>query len=226
MIFDSTYIIFVVPAILLSFIAQSMVKGSYNKYSKVSSNSGLTGKEVAEVILKRHNINGISVVQGRGELTDHFDPRNNTVALSQGVYNSSSVAAVAIAAHEIGHVVQHSEGYGPLKLRAALVPLANIGANFSWLLFFAGLIFEVVGLMNIGILMYAMSFLFTLITLPVEIDASKRALMELNNGIIGSLEIDHAKKVLRAAAFTYVAAMLASLLQLLRLVALRDKNRD
>ena len=223
--YDWTYIL-VLIGVVLSLLASSQVKGTFAKYSKIRSYSGMTGREAAEQILRR---NGIYDVQGThiaGNLTDHYDPRNKTLALSDPVYNSTSVAAIGVAAHECGHAIQHQKGYGPLVLRSTLVPAANIGSSLSWPIFVAGLIFSMRPLLMLGILLFGLAVIFQLVTLPVEFNASSRAIRILEgNGMLGESEITGAKKVLRAAAMTYVASLASSILQLLRLVILAGGNR-
>ena len=224
--YDWTYIL-VLIGVVLSLFASSQVKGTFAKYSKIRSYSGMTGREAAEQILRRNGIYDVQVTHIAGNLTDHYDPRNKTLALSDPVYNSTSVAAIGVAAHECGHAIQHQKGYGPLVLRSTLVPAANIGSSLSWPIFVAGLIFSMRPLLMLGILMFGLAVIFQLVTLPVEFNASSRAIRILEgNGMLGESEITGAKKVLRAAAMTYVAAALMSILQLIRLIAISNRNND
>ncbi len=226
---DWTYLLVVIGAVIC-LLASAKVKSTYNKYSKIRSRTGLTGREAAERILRHAGINDVRVQHVSGQLTDHYDPRSRTVNLSDAVYDSTSVAAVSVAAHECGHVIQHHVGYVPLTMRTNLVPIANIGSTLAWPLIIIGLLFN--GntsyiLIEIGILAFSFSVLFQLITLPVEINASRRAddiLQEI--GILDSEEHVYTKKVLGAAAMTYVASAAASILQLLRLVLLFGRRRD
>ena len=223
--YDWTYIL-VLIGVVLSLLASSQVKGTFAKYSKIRSYSGMTGREAAEQILRRNGIYDVQVTHIAGNLTDHYDPRNKTLALSDPVYNSTSVAAIGVAAHECGHAVQHARNYVPLSVRSAIVPVANFGSQLSWPLFLAGLIFSFRPLLMIGILLFCAALLFQIVTLPVEFNASARALRMLDEtGIMGRQEIRGTKKVLRAAAMTYVAAVIGSLLQLLRLLILSGAFR-
>ncbi len=226
---DWTYILVVVGAIIC-LIASGMVKSTYNKYSKIRSRTNMTGAETAERILRSAGINDVRINHVAGSLTDHYDPRTRTVNLSDAVYDSASVAAVSVAAHECGHVIQHHENYVPLVMRTNLVPIANIGSTMAWPLIIIGLLFD--GntshfIIQIGIFAFSLSVLFQLITLPVEINASQRADAALQGlGILDSEEHVYTKKVLGAAAMTYVASAAASILQLLRLVLLFGRRRD
>jgi len=223
--FDNT-ILLIIPALIITFYAQHKVKSAYKKYSKVNNNKGYTGADIARQLLLTRNIMDVKVVPVHGELTDHYDPKSKVVRLSEGVYNSTSLAAVGIAAHEVGHAIQHNTGYGPLGLRSALVPMANIGSKLGMPLVFIGLIFAMGPLLDIGIILYSLAVLFTLITLPVEFNASNRAIELLSEyHFIMPNEIVSTKKVLNAAALTYVAAALSAILTLLRLVLLANRRR-
>lgn len=213
---------------LLSLAASAKLKSTFAVYRKVRSASGMTGAETAQRILRSAGITDVQVVPVQGSLTDHYDPRSKRVCLSQDIYGQTSLAAVGVAAHECGHAIQHAVNYAPLTIRSAIVPAANLGANLSWPLFLAGLIFSIRPLLTIGILLFSLAVLFQLVTLPVEINASSRALKMLGStGILGQDETSGARKVLTAAALTYVAALAASILQLLRLVILAGgRNRD
>ena len=225
---DSTYILVVIGAVICM-IASARVKTTFNKYSAYRSMSGMTGAQAAERILHAAGIYDVRVQHVSGNLTDHYDPRNKTLALSDPVYNSTSVAAIGVAAHECGHAVQHFEGYAPLSIRGALVPVVNFGSMISWPLIIIGLFMN--GqmssfLIDIGILLFMVAVAFHLITLPVEINASRRAVKVLgNSGMLREDEVGGVKKVLRAAAMTYVASAAAMILQLLRLLILTNGRR-
>lgn len=227
MFFDYTYLIFIVPALLLAGWAQAKVQTTFKKYSKVLSQRRMTGAEAARHILDANGLHHVQVVSVPGELTDHFDPRSNTVNLSQSVYDNTSVAAIGVAAHESGHAVQHAVGYGPIKLRSAIIPVTNIGSKLAVPLILIGIIFAYYPLAYIGCIFYATMSLFQLVTLPVEFNASKRALAALENtGILDAEELNGSKKVLSAAAMTYVAALVTALAQLLRLLFIVAARRD
>ena len=223
--FDWTYLLLVI-GMLLFLAASAKVKSTFAAYKRVRSASGLTGAMAAQKILYAAGITDVQITRVSGSLTDHYDPRNKTLALSDEVYGSTSLAAVGVAAHECGHAIQHDTGYAPLEFRSAIVPVANIGAQLSWPLFVAGLIFSIQPLLTLGIILFSLAVLFQLVTLPVEINASSRALNNLQSlGILGQNEIRGARKVLSAAALTYVAALASSILQLLRLVILAGGRR-
>ena len=219
---DPTMIL-LIPALILAFWAQGKVKGSYQKYSRIRSASGLTGATVARKLLNMNGLNDVEVEPVAGELSDHYDPRSRKVRLSEGIYNVGSIAALGIAAHEVGHAVQHSKGYAALKLRHALLMPANFGSTLAFPIFIVGFIFSSMNfLMDIGIILFLAALAFQLITLPVEFDASRRALVALRStGIMADAEVDQARKVLAAAAWTYVAAATMALSHLLRLLILR-----
>ena len=214
--------------LILTMIASAKVKTTFAKYDRVRALSGLSGAEAAERVLHTAGIFDVRIRQVRGSLTDHYDPRNKTLNLSESTYASRSIAAVCVAAHECGHAIQDQKQYGLLVLRSTLVPAANIGSQLSWPIFFAGILFSMRPLMMAGIILFSLAVLFQLVTLPVEFNASSRALHILENtGMLGSQEMPGAKKVLRAAAMTYVAALASSMLQLLRLILLaRGRDRD
>ena len=223
--FDPTYILLII-GMILSLAASARVKSTFAIYSRVRSASGLTGAEAARRILRMAGITDVVVVPISGSLTDHYDPGTKKLALSQDVYDRTSVAAIGVAAHECGHAIQHQKGYGPLVLRSTLVPAANIGSSLSWPIFVAGLMFSMRPLLMLGILLFGLAVIFQLVTLPGEFNASSRAIRILEgNGMLGESEITGAKKVLRAAAMTYVASLASSILQLLRLVILAGGNR-
>lgn len=215
------YLLFMVPTIILMFWAQHRVKSTFQKYSKVPNQRGMSGAEAARYILDSHGLSNVPVEPVAGELTDHYDPRNRTMRLSQPVYNGRSVAALGIAAHETGHALQHAEGYVPLKVRGALVPLASVGSNLGWIMVLAGVILGIVGIAWLGVAFFALGTLFALVTLPVEFNASSRAMAELQTmGFVDRTEYDQNKKVLNAAAWTYIAGFLAAAMQLLYYIML------
>lgn len=217
---DSWYIILVVPAMLLAFWAQINVNSTFSRYSKVTAPSGMTGAESARRVLEANGVVGVRIERISGNLTDHFDPKTNTIRLSENVYDATTVSAVGVAAHEAGHAVQYAVGYSPMKLRAAIIPATNIGSQLAMPLVLLGLILSSAMLVDIGILAFSMSTLFQLVTLPVEFNASRRAVAALEAGCAPGTEVKGAKAVLRAAALTYVAALAVSLASLLRLILL------
>ncbi|MDE7415155.1 MAG: zinc metallopeptidase [Lachnospiraceae bacterium] len=225
--FDPSYILVLIGAVL-SIIASARVNSTFNKYAGVRSMSGMTGAQTAEAILRSKGIHDVRVEHIRGNLTDHYDPSKKVVRLSDSVYNSTSVAAIGVAAHECGHVMQHHEGYAPLNIRTALVPAANIGSRIGIPIVILGLILGSSSvLINIGIWVFSLAVLFQIVTLPVEFDASRRALVCIEQyGIVTSDERSKSAKVLKAAAYTYVAAAAASILQLLRLMMLSGRRSD
>lgn len=224
--FDPTYFL-VLIGVVLSLLASARVKSTYAKYSRERSLSGMTGAQAAQRILSMAGIYDVTVQHVAGNLTDHYDPRNKTLNLSDSVYGSASVAAVGVAAHECGHAIQHDRGYAPLKLRSSLAPVASIGANISWPIILVGLLLGGSPLLiKIGILMFSLAVVFQLITLPVEFNASRRAINMLEEtGVLYADELPKTRKVLNAAALTYVAAAASSILQLLRLVLLFGNRR-
>ena len=225
--YDWTYLL-LIPALLLSLWAQFRVSSTFNRFSKVRASSGMTATQMAEQLLHAEGVYDVSVERTRGNLTDHYDPKNMVLRLSDSTANSTSVAALGVAAHEAGHVLQHRDGYAPLMLRTAAVPVVNIGSNLSWPLFVVGLIFSWEPLLYVGIGLFALAVLFALITLPVEFNASKRALaaLEANGYLQPGEEMRGAKKVLSAAAMTYVASAFMAIMQLLRLLAIAGSRRD
>ena len=228
MFFDKTYIL-VIIGVLISGWASSYINSTYRKYEKVSNKKGLKASDVARLILRDSDIRDVGVTQISGDLTDNYNSKTKMLSLSERVSESRSVSAVGVAAHECGHAIQDKEGYGPLKLRAALVPAVNFGARISIPLILIGAIFFSGSplLVNIGIWCFALTFIFQVVTLPVEFNASRRALAVLQeNQALDSEELVMAKKVLTAAALTYVAAAIASLLQLVRLIILFGNRRD
>ncbi len=223
MIFHSSYLL-LIPGMILMFWAQYRIKSTYHKYAQIRSSMGMTGAQVAQAILHRMGVHHVQVEPVAGELTDHYDPSAKKVRLSEVVYGSDSLAAAAVAAHECGHVLQDVEGYKPMNLRAALVPAANIGSNIGPILIMIGIFVGSIGgiFINIGIALFLAVILFHVVTLPVEFDASSRALKLINElGILQGEENKAAKKVLNAAAFTYVATALYAVLQLVQLLMMR-----
>lgn len=224
---DPTYLI-LIPAIIFSLYAQAMVKSTYAKYKTVYNRRGLTGQQVARQILDDNGLYNVQIEHINGELSDHFDPRTNVVRLSDSVYNSTSVAAVGVAAHEVGHAIQHANGYAPIKIRNAVIPITNIGSFLAFPLVLLGIIFASLDfLIPIGIFLFCFVVFFQAVTLPVEFNASNRALQTLeSHNILEDDELGKSKAVLRAAAMTYVAALVSSLLSLLRLLLLANRRRD
>lgn len=223
--FDGTYVL-IMLAFLISALVSAKMNATFSKYSKVRSCCGMTGAQAAQRILSSAGIYDVRVEHVSGKLTDHYDPSNKVLRLSDAVYGNTSIAAIGVAAHECGHAVQHARNYVPLSVRSAIVPVANFGSQLSWPLFLAGLIFSFRPLLTIGIVLFCMALLFQIVTLPVEFNASARALRMLDEtGIMGRQEIRGTKKVLKAAAMTYVAAVIGSLLQLLRLLILSGAFR-
>ena len=225
--FDWTYLLLIV-GMVLSVLVSSKMKSTASKYSRVRSHSGMTGAEAAERILHAAGISYVKVQPVSGQLTDHYDPRTKTVNLSETSYRQSSLTAIGVSAHDCGHAIQDAQEYAPLNIRSALVPVANFGSQLSWPIFVAGLFLGITPLTTLGILLFTAAVLFQLITLPVELNASSRALNMLENtGIMYQDELRDTKKVLKAAAMTYVAALASSALQLLRLVLLAGgRKRD
>lgn len=222
--FDPTMILALL-GLILTMIASAGVNSTFAKYNRVRCMRGMTGAEAAQQVLHAAGIYDVQICHVSGKLTDHYDPRNKTLNLSDSTFSSNSVAAVCVAAHECGHAVQDQKKYGPLVLRSTLVPLANFGSQLSWPVFVIGLIFSLQPLVMAGIILFSLAVLFQLVTLPVEFNASSRALRILEDtGMLGAQEMTGAKKVLRAAAMTYVAALASSMLQLLRLILLSRRN--
>ena len=220
MFFDPMYFVFMLPGIALMLWAQSKVKGNYRKYSQVRNSYGITGAEAARRVLQANGVYDVEITRTPGELSDHSDPRKKVLALSEGVYGVPSIAAVAIAAHEAGHAIQHARAYGPLQLRTRIVPIVGIGSNFGFIVLFIGLIANSLELAWAGVGLFALSTLFALVTLPVEFDASKRAKQALvqvglvDGGVSGGAESQGVSRVLDAAAWTYIAGFAASVLTL------------
>ncbi len=225
--FGDWTIILILPGLLLGLWAQARVSSAFRKYSQVHNSRGLTANEAARALLRDGGCPNVSIRQTSGMLTDHYDPRTNTLRLSDGVNGQTSVAAIGVAAHECGHALQQHEGYAPLMLRSALVPVVNLGSNLYFPLFVLGLISSWEPLINIGILCFALTLVFSLVTLPVEFNASARAIRALSGqGYLSEDELRGARAVLNAAALTYVASAISSLLQLLRLLLISRSRRD
>ena len=226
--YDWTYLVFMLPCLILSLICNAMVKSNFSKYSAVMNSRRMTGAQAAQQVLKAHGVTGVRIEPVGGHLTDHFDPRTNVIRLSESVYNATSVAAVGVACHEAGHAVQHAEGYLPNKIRSAIVPVANIGSKLSWIVLIIGMLLPVQFnfVITIGIILFSASVLFTLVTLPVEFNASSRALETIKStNMLDESEYEGAKKVLSAAAMTYVAAAATSIMQLVRLLFIANRRK-
>ena len=225
---DPTYILVVIGAVICM-IASARVKGTFNKYSQLRSMSGMNGAQVAQRVLQAAGIYDVQVRHVSGSLTDHYDPRTKTVNLSDPVYNATSVAALGVAAHECGHAIQHAKSYAPLSIRSALVPIANFGSMLAWPVILIGLLFNTRSsglIIDIGILLFSAAVLFQLVTLPVEFDASRRALVMLRTqGILADDELRYTRRVLKSAALTYVASGAAAILQLLRIILITNGRR-
>ena len=226
--FDPMYFIFMIPAFIIMALASWYVRSSYNKWSRIRATSGLTGAQAAQRLISTGNLYGVQVAATQGQLSDHYDPRNKTLFLSQGVYGSPSVAAVAIAAHELGHALQDAEEYFPMRIRSFLVPVVNIGSNLGWILIMIGLVLNATNLAWLGVLVFSGGAVFALATLPVEFNASARAKELLYaTGIIQTEEERRGvNQVLNAAAMTYVAGLITAVLQLLYFVFLVGRRRD
>ena len=229
MYFDPTYML-VILGVIICMMASAKMNSTFNKYSRVRNHSGMTGREAAEEILRRAGIYDVRVEYISGNLTDHYDPRSKVLRLSDATYNSTSVAAMGVAAHECGHAVQHETGYVPLKIRGALVPIANFGSTIAWPLIIIGLFFNSRSsalFLNLGILAFSLAVLFQIVTLPVEFNASNRAIRVLgSSGMLYEDEVKATRKVLTAAALTYVAGAASAILQLLRIILLTGNRRD
>jgi len=225
MIIDEYYLLLVVPAMILSLWAQIKVKSTFAKYSKVPCLSKMTGQSAAAILMRANNINDVEIQAVGGSLTDHYDPSAKKLRLSQPVYGNASIAAVGVAAHEAGHAIQHAVSWGPLVMRSTLVPVANVGSALGPWLAIAGIFLAFPLLINIGIFLYSGAVLFYLITLPVEFNASSRAIAVLrSNNVLNEQELKGVKKVLSAAALTYVASALTAIMSLLRLVLLSRRR--
>ncbi|MBC8588633.1 zinc metallopeptidase [Paratissierella segnis] len=222
---DIPYLLYVLPALILASWAQIKINSDFNKYSRVSSETGLSGAEVARTILDRNGLNDVRIEKVSGNLTDHYDPRTRVLRLSNGVYGYTSIAAMSVAAHETGHAIQHSEGYFPLILRNNIAPIANIGARMVWVFILLGFLASEV-FIEVGIALFLAVVLFQVVTLPVEFNASRRAMLQLENGIAPQDKLKPAKKVLTSAALTYVASTLVAIGQLLRILTMTNRRRD
>lgn len=229
--FDWTYLVIVLPCLILSMLASSSVNNTFKKYSKVNSFRGLTGAEAAQRVLLANGVRDVRIERVSGNLTDHYDPRTNVIRLSDSVHSSTSVAAIGVACHEAGHAVQYAENYGPIKIRAAIIPLTNIGSKLAMPLILAGILLTALGnfsyvLVDLGIAAFSLSLIFQLVTLPVEFNASRRAMQTIEtSGLLTTEEQQGAKKTLKAAAMTYVAATAVALAQLVRLIMLFGGRR-
>ena len=224
---DTWYLILVIPALILSLVAQVAVKGTFSKYSKLGARSGYTGQSAARRILNQNGLSHVAVERVAGQLTDHYDPKAHVLRLSEATYDSSSIAAIGVAAHEAGHAVQHDEGFWANAIRSALVPVAQIGSSFGPYLAIIGLIAGISFLTGLGIVLFAGAVLFYLVTLPVEFDASRRAIRVLEDqGMLTDQELKGAKSVLRAAAMTYIASTLVAFASMLRLILLARGRND
>lgn len=220
-----SYIIYMLPALLLTIYAQIKVKTTFSKYQKIVSGRGITAADVARQILLAYNLSSVRVEHIAGSLTDHYDPRTNVVRLSDGVYGSSSISAIGVAAHEVGHAIQHATGYFPIKIRTAIIPICNFGSGISPILLMIGLLFNIPVLYFAGIFAFSLMAIFQLVTLPVEFNASNRALEILSqNYILSDAELKGARKVLSAAAMTYLAALLTSIVQIFYYISRFQKN--
>ncbi len=216
---NNLYVLLLIPVFLLSLWAQFQVSGNFRRYSAVSNRRRLTGAQAAEAVLRAHGVYDVGIRPCRGNLTDHYDPRDNTIYLSEDVYGAPTIAAVGVACHEAGHAVQYAVGYGPVRLRSAIIPATQLGSKFSFILLMVGMVLYSQTLFLVGIILFSLTTFFQLVTLPVEFNASHRAIETIEGqGLLDGDEVQGAKKVLRAAAMTYVAALLMSLLQLLRFV--------
>ena len=229
--FDWTYLVIVLPCLILSMWASSSVKSTFNKYSKVNSIRRLTGAEAAQRVLSANGVRGVRIERVSGNLTDHYDPKTNVIRLSDSVYGSSSVAAIGVAAHEAGHAVQYAQNYAPIKVRAAIIPITNLGSKLAMPLILAGILLSFLGsfstaLVYLGIAAFSLSIVFQLVTLPVEFNASRRAMETIEtSGLLTHEEQQGAKKTLKAAAMTYVAATAVAVAQVVRLLVLFGGRR-
>ena len=225
---DYWYVVLVLPAMILSLVVQFKMRSTYSKYSGVTAQSGLTGAEMARRVLRDNGVMDVDVVPVSGELTDHYDPKARVIRLSTGVYGSNSIAALGVSAHEAGHAVQHSEAYAPLRVRNNMVPVVNFASTISWWVFIIGLFADMPLFLYGGIVLFSLATIFHLVTLPVELNASNRALAALSGtGALNDQEIQGTRKVLSAAAMTYLAALVASFASLLRMILIaQSRNRD
>ena len=224
--FDWTYVVIVLPVMVLALVAQVKVKSTFKKYSQIASDGGMTGADAARMVLDSYGVTGVQVVPVAGELTDHFDPKDNVIRLSEPVYNARTAAAVGVAAHEAGHAAQYAENYVPMQIRSAVIPATKVGSTLSLPLIILGMIFSISALSFIGVILFGFTVLFQLVTLPVEFNASRRAVAALgSSGRVSQEGVKSAKKVLTAAALTYVAALATALANMVRLMIL-IRRRD
>lgn len=221
---DWSYIVYVLPALIFAMWAQYNVKSTFSKYSKVPSDRGMTGYQAARLILDANGLNHVRIEAVAGDLTDHYDPKANVIRLSQTVYGVQTAAAVGVAAHEAGHAVQYATNYMPIRIRSAIIPMTNIGSTLSWPLVVLGIILSWRPIAMLGVILFSLSVVFQLVTLPVEFNASRRALAALNDSGMTDENVDAAKKVLTAAALTYVAALATAIANLLRLISIVNRN--
>ena len=225
--YDYTYWMMLLPVLLITVYAQAKVNSSFKRYSRVTNRRYLTGAQAAEAVLRRHGVYGVRIERVAGNLTDHYDPRTNVIRLSQSVYDSPTIAAVGVAAHEAGHAVQYAVGYGPIRLRSALIPVTQVGSQFGIILLILGIVMSFEPLFLAGIVLFGATTVFQLVTLPVEYNASHRAIETIESAhLLDDDELVGAKKVLSAAALTYVAALLTSVVQLLRFILLFAGRSD
>ena len=224
--FDWTYVVIVLPVMVLALVAQVKVKSTFKKYSQIASDGGMTGADAARMVLDSHGVTGVQIVPVAGELTDHFDPKDNVIRLSEPVYNARTAAAVGVAAHEAGHAAQYAENYVPMQIRSAVIPATKVGSTLSLPLIILGMIFSISAISFIGVILFGFTVLFQLVTLPVEFNASRRAVAALgSSGRVSQEGVKSAKKVLTAAALTYVAALATALANMVRLMIL-IRRRD
>lgn len=224
---DWTCWFFVIPCLIISIICSANVSSTFRKYSQIQNSRGITGAQAAQHVLQSNGVSGVRVERVSGNLTDHFDPRTNVIRLSESIYDATTVAAVGVAAHEAGHAVQHAQGYLPNKIRTLIVPVANIGSRLGWLLVILGLLLPVqyTVVLNVGLILYSAATLFTIVTLPVEFNASSRALKTIKEtNLLSGEQYIGSKRTLQAAAMTYVAAALTSILHLLRLILIANRR--
>lgn len=222
---DLSYVVLVLPALLFTLWAQIRVKTTFAKYQKVASDRNMTGADAARLVLEQNGVTGVTVTRVAGQLTDHYDPKENVIRLSESVYDTRTAAAVGVAAHEAGHAVQYAVGYAPIRLRSAVIPATKIGTYAAWPLFILGMVMSFKGLQLAGIILFSACVLFQLLTLPVEINASRRAVKSLEVSGLSDEGLKAAKSVLTAAALTYVAALASAIVNLLRLISLFNSGR-
>lgn len=222
---DWTYIVYVLPAVILSLWASYNVKSTFAKYSRVASDRGITGYDAARMILDVNGLTHVGIAQIAGELTDSYNPKTNIINLSQSVYGVRTAAAVGVAAHEAGHAVQHATGYTPIKIRSAIIPLTNLGSTLSWPLVLIGILFSSPMIAYLGVIFFGAAVFFQLVTLPVEFDASRRALKALEASGMSTDSVSAAKKVLSAAALTYVAALATAIGNMIRLITIANRSK-